>query len=221
MDGSIVPFASVDDEDVERFRVMIDAKTRHADLWPLVKKLGSTKALAEAIGATQSLTGEWVNLKSSPSPEKHSKQLGVLHTLSGMTFEEMWPAALRKAIGEGKMAMRRDFMVETSMLQLASRATERLVLPDPADESSEKEVRELLSGQISGVLTVLDARSQQVVKMRFGLGEYEGRTHTYNEVAEALSFTRERARQIEIRSIFKLREQAKNLPVLKEIATSG
>ena len=49
----------------------------------------------------------------------------------------------------------------------------------------------------------LDRRSQKVVKMRFGLDGYQ--EHTYMDLAKLENISRERARQIELRAIRKLR----------------
>ena len=49
----------------------------------------------------------------------------------------------------------------------------------------------------------LDRRSQRIVKMRFGLEGYH--EHTYTDLAKAESISHERARQIQLRAIRKLR----------------
>ena len=52
-------------------------------------------------------------------------------------------------------------------------------------------------------LDELDRRSQKIIKMRFGLDGYQ--EHTYMDLAKEESISRERARQIELRAIRKLR----------------
>ena len=52
-------------------------------------------------------------------------------------------------------------------------------------------------------LDKLDRRSQKIVKMRFGLDGYQ--EHTYMDLSKVESISRERARQIELRAIRKLR----------------
>ena len=59
--------------------------------------------------------------------------------------------------------------------------------------------RDLLMAQIDK----LDRRSQKIVKMRFGLDGYA--EHTYLDLATDEKISRERARQIELRAIRKLR----------------
>ena len=52
-------------------------------------------------------------------------------------------------------------------------------------------------------LEKLDRRSQKVIKMRFGLDGYA--EHTYLDLAKEENISRERARQIELKAIRKLR----------------
>ena len=53
------------------------------------------------------------------------------------------------------------------------------------------------------VLSTLSAREEQVLRMRFGIGEEKD--HTLEEVGAALKVTRERIRQIEAKALRKLR----------------
>jgi len=55
---------------------------------------------------------------------------------------------------------------------------------------------------INEVLSKLPPREQQVVKMRFGIGQQD---HTLEEVARQLDVTRERVRQIEAKAMKSLR----------------
>ncbi|HEX9529618.1 MAG TPA: sigma-70 family RNA polymerase sigma factor [Acidimicrobiales bacterium] len=60
-----------------------------------------------------------------------------------------------------------------------------------------------MSGEVEKLLSRLDAREQQVLRLRFGLDRGEPRT--LDEVGEHIGLTRERARQIEARALSKLR----------------
>ena len=62
----------------------------------------------------------------------------------------------------------------------------------------QEEVRELLGS--------LTEREQQVIRLRYGLGEE--RPQTLEEIGSMLGVTRERVRQIEARAMEKLRKQA-------------
>ena len=78
----------------------------------------------------------------------------------------------------------------------------------PAIEAS----RGLLKDQLKEILIGLTAREQKILSMRFGLGD--GITHTLEEVGGEFGVTRERIRQIEAKSLEKIREH-KSLDKLK------
>ena len=61
----------------------------------------------------------------------------------------------------------------------------------------------LLASHVEAVLTHLGEREREVVRMRYGLGDGEPRT--LEEVGRAFGVTRERVRQIEAKSLAKLR----------------
>ena len=59
---------------------------------------------------------------------------------------------------------------------------------------------------IRGLLQNLSWREQEIIKMRFGLGD--GYNYTLEEVAYVFQVTRERIRQIEARALQKLKDPA-------------
>ena len=65
-----------------------------------------------------------------------------------------------------------------------------------------------LKEKTESVLKTLTPREEQVIKMRFGLGD--GSEHTLEEVGQRFSVTRERIRQIEARALQKLRHCSHN-----------
>jgi RNA polymerase primary sigma factor len=75
---------------------------------------------------------------------------------------------------------------------------------DGIEEPLEAAARNLLTDTIDGLLGGLSERDREVVRMRFGLGEYN-RIHTLEEVGDILGVTRERIRQIEAKTLSKLR----------------
>ena len=60
-----------------------------------------------------------------------------------------------------------------------------------------------LKFRVQDVLSQLSERERQVLVLRFGL--YDGRTRTLEEVGREMEVTRERIRQIESKSLRKLR----------------
>jgi RNA polymerase primary sigma factor len=75
---------------------------------------------------------------------------------------------------------------------------------DGIEEPLEVVARNLLTDTIDGLLGELSERDQEVVRMRFGMGGYN-RIHTLEEVGDTLGVTRERIRQIEAKTLSKLR----------------
>jgi RNA polymerase primary sigma factor len=63
-----------------------------------------------------------------------------------------------------------------------------------------------LKEKTESVLKTLTPREEQVLKLRFGLGD--GSEHTLAEVGECFSVTRERIRQIEANALRKLRHSS-------------
>ena len=66
-----------------------------------------------------------------------------------------------------------------------------------------------LTEQTEHVLRTLTPREEQVIKMRFGVGD--GSEHTLQEVGQTFAVTRERIRQIEAKALRKLRHPSRNL----------
>ena len=78
------------------------------------------------------------------------------------------------------------------------------VVQDPSAESPfEMAASALLPGEIDKLLSPLDPRERDILKLRFGLDRGEPRT--LEEVGEYFNLTRERIRQIEARAMSKLR----------------
>ena len=66
--------------------------------------------------------------------------------------------------------------------------------------------RTLLRGQLKEILIDLTPREQKILSMRFGLDD--GITHTLEEVGQEFGVTRERIRQIEAKTLEKIREHS-------------
>ena len=75
---------------------------------------------------------------------------------------------------------------------------------DPSDRLEFDDMREA----VRAILVDLPEREQEVVKMRFGLNGGDGAT--LEEVGNEFDITRERVRQIEVRTLFRLRHSAGN-----------
>jgi RNA polymerase primary sigma factor len=65
-----------------------------------------------------------------------------------------------------------------------------------------------LKEKTESALKALTPREEQVIRLRFGLGD--GNEHTLEEVGQRFSVTRERIRQIEAKALLKLRHPSRN-----------
>jgi RNA polymerase primary sigma factor len=70
-----------------------------------------------------------------------------------------------------------------------------------------------LKEKMESILKTLTPREEQIIKMRFGLGD--SREHTLGEVGQCYSVTRERIRQIEAKALQKLRHSSRSC-ILKD-----
>ena len=75
---------------------------------------------------------------------------------------------------------------------------------ESADEPSDAATRAMLAKVVEDVLDDLSPREQEIVRMRFGLDG--NRAQTLEEVGKAFGVTRERIRQIEVKTLAKLRQ---------------
>jgi RNA polymerase primary sigma factor len=69
----------------------------------------------------------------------------------------------------------------------------------------------LLQDQLEQVLATLSEREAGVVRLRFGL--HDGRQHTLDEIGQVYGVTRERIRQIESKTMSKLRHPSRSQPL--------
>ncbi|HEV7759058.1 MAG TPA: RNA polymerase sigma factor RpoD [Acidimicrobiales bacterium] len=75
---------------------------------------------------------------------------------------------------------------------------------DDADEPLDMATRQMLQDAVNEVLDELNEREREVVRMRFGLGD-NTEARTLEEVGREFGVTRERIRQIESKTLAKLR----------------
>jgi RNA polymerase primary sigma factor len=68
--------------------------------------------------------------------------------------------------------------------------------------------RELLKSELEKIMQELSEREREIIKMRFGLNDEM--THTLEEVGKAFGVTRERIRQIEAKTLEKLKDHAQS-----------
>lgn len=126
------------------------------------------------------------------APEEIAKKLGNLteEDVKNILTYLQNPVSLETPVGEDGENSLGD-MVEDKREATPEEAMNLLV--------EQEEVKELLEQ--------LSDREQQVIRLRYGLGNEK--THTLEEIGDILGVTRERVRQIEARAMEKLRKNAK------------
>ena len=100
------------------------------------------------------------------------------------------PISLETPVGEEDDSHLGDFIEDRNALS-------------PVDAVINTDLRE----HTESVLHTLTTREEQVIKMRFGMGD--GSEHTLEEVGHSFSVTRERIRQIEAKALRKLRHPSR------------
>lgn len=123
--------------------------------------------------------------------EPSSEELGKRLDLPASRVREIMktaqiPISLQSPMGKEDDASLEDFVEDKDAISPA----DLLLQTDLEDQTAE-------------VLTTLSPREEQIVRMRFGVGE--DKEHTLEEVGHAFNVTRERIRQIEAKALRKLR----------------
>jgi len=135
-------------------------------------------------------------------PPEHSE----LAERMGVTVEKV-----RQLIGVGRPTVSLEFPIGEAGDSVLGDTIE-----DKEAISPEIAATEMLGRKhMSRVLDTLKEREAQILRMRFGLGSY-GRPHTLEEVGAVFQVTRERIRQIEAKSLRKLRRSS-DVQRLREI----
>src|SRR3990172_2542527 len=130
-------------------------------------------------------------LGREPTPEEVAKVLGIdpEKALEIIKISQE-PASLESPVSDEEDSRLRDFIHDSAA-------------PTLFDSAS----RELLKEQVDQVLGTLSDRERRVLEERFGLKD--GRPKTLEEVGKMFAVTRERIRQIEAKSLRKLRHPSR------------
>lgn len=131
-------------------------------------------------------------LGREPLPEEIAKEMGITEEKVREIMKiAQEPVSLETPIGEEEDSHLGDFIEDHE-----ARA--------PAEEASFTLLRE----QLDEVLKTLTDREQKVLRLRFGLDD--GRARTLEEVGQRFGVTRERIRQIEAKTLRKLRHPSRS-----------
>ncbi|MEK6705548.1 MAG: sigma-70 family RNA polymerase sigma factor, partial [Bdellovibrionota bacterium] len=132
------------------------------------------------------------DLGREPTPEEIAQELGLdVEKVEHIIKISQDTVSLEAPVGEEEDSRLGDFIED-----------DKNISPE------ESTVRQLLKDRIKESLSDLSPREQKILKMRFGLET--GRTHTLEEVGQEFGLTRERIRQIEAKSLQKLKKLEKS-----------
>ena len=112
------------------------------------------------------------------------------------------PISLETPIGEEEDSHLGDFIEDRGVVS-------------PSDAVINRDLKE----QTAAVLETLTPREEQVIRMRFGIGD--GSEHTLEEVGQRFSVTRERIRQIEAKALRKLRHPSRSRTLKAFLENTG
>ena len=127
-------------------------------------------------------------LQRDPTPEELAARLHIqVERVEELLQISMEPLSLDSPVGEDEDAVRGDFVEDRGSAPDAEAA------------------RRLLEQTVNQVIGSLGEREAEIIRMRFGIGPTNSRPLTLEEVGEALGVTRERIRQIEAKTLMKLR----------------
>jgi RNA polymerase primary sigma factor len=131
-------------------------------------------------------------LGREPTPEELSDKMELpLEKVRMVLKIAKEPISLETPVGEDEDSNLSDFIEDSSAV-------------NPQDAV----VEQSLADQTREVLSTLTPREEQVLKMRFGIGERSN--HTLEEVGKDFEVTRERIRQIEAKALRKLRHPSRS-----------
>ena len=127
-----------------------------------------------------------------PTPDEIAKEMGIsVEKVREIQKIAQEPVSLETPIGEEEDSHLGDFIPDEDV-------------PAPAEAAAFSMLKE----QLVEVLDTLTEREQKVLKLRFGLED--GRARTLEEVGKEFYVTRERIRQIEAKSLRKLRHPSRS-----------
>jgi RNA polymerase primary sigma factor len=148
--------------------------------------------MVEIINRLRSIRSELIgDLGREPTPEELAHNMGIpLEKVLEIQQYSREPISLDQTFSDESESRLGDFIEDS----------EAVVAVDVAAFT-------LLKGHLQSVLATLSEREAGVLQLRFGLTD--GRSRTLDEIGHVYGVTRERIRQIEARSMAKLRHPAR------------
>ncbi len=133
------------------------------------------------------------DLGREPTPEEIAQEMGLdVEKVEHIIKISQETVSLESPVGEEEDSKLGDFIEDDKNLS-----------------PEENAIHQLLKGHVNEFLAELSPREQKILRMRFGLED--GRTHTLEEVGQEFGVTRERIRQIEAKSLQKLKKHDRSI----------
>jgi RNA polymerase primary sigma factor len=130
-------------------------------------------------------------LERNPTPEEVAER-------SGLTVEKLLEVM---QLALSTMSLDAPVGSDTEALTIG----DTIASADESNDPLEQTERSQLNEAVERTLLDLPEREQDIVAMRFGIGKYNGEPRTLEEVAKTMNVTRERVRQIEQKTLARLR----------------
>lgn len=130
-------------------------------------------------------------LERNPTPEEVAER-------SGLTVEKLLEVM---QLALSTMSLDAPVGSDTEALTIG----DTIASADESNDPLEQTERSQLNEAVERTLLDLPEREQDIVAMRFGIGKYNGEPRTLEEVAKTMKVTRERVRQIEQKTLARLR----------------
>ena len=193
----------------ENFRIRLEARIKNAELARARESLGLTvKKAAEMIGVGYHTLCAIENLKCYPSEKIQQKECDFYRNNGYfMVREDIFPSEL-SGVKARKMIAEKEIPKE-NLVSLSYVNKKLLPVYNPREELDS----ESLGEEIKKSLDTLARREAMVIKLRFGLDNRE--PLTLQEVGKIIGIDKERVRQIEARTLKKLRHPIRS-KILRE-----
>ena len=184
------------------FDLRLEAKLKNASLVNARESLGlKPQQVAEKIGISYGSYLNYEAMRNYPSLEVQ-KKICKFYRRKGVFLveEDVFPEELRQVKPQKKYVAERT-IPRVQLLSLSYIDRQALPTIEPDAETSIEKLQ--LEEQIGLALSSLTSREAEILRMRFGLVDYE--PHTLEQVGERYYLEGERIRQIEGKALRKLR----------------
>lgn len=182
-----------------KLEVRVKSKAQNAILARFADECGGVREAAKLIGVGHFTYSKWLNLHYSPVrpgrrlSAKETKVLLRLAELTGRKLSDIFPFTQEQLSVLAKPRIREHILTTE---QLTSAVENKHLSYEP--DQSRLDTQELRE-RLSTVISKLPARQQQILRLRYGLGD--GFPYTLEETAAIFKLTKERIRQIEMKAL--------------------